>query len=322
MARRVMVWVLAILMAAAGLAGCGGKPPDDEQTNTLPRQQDDANTRRTVLYFRDASGYIVPVMKRIPIEEGIAKAALKCLVAGTDEDIALAAMGISAPIPAGTEIDLDIASGRATVNLKMSQKCEDKAAEEAMLASVANTLLEFATVDKVAVQINGQVVKKLPNGAAVQDIYDAQLLNIEPVGAPGSMEGKLQLCYSNEAGRMLVPVYRVAGENVSLANTLAEMMQPAGDTGLVSVFPPSCDVLGVTVSDDGTATIEFSGEFTSISDTPSMETMALRAVGTICKQFHGVKDFKIIAGGKVFEPTVSTASMAVGSGDEYLNYYN
>jgi germination protein M len=322
MARRVMVWVLVIIMAAGMLAGCGGKPPVDEQTNTQPQQQDDANTRKTVLYFRDASGYIVPVMKRIPIEEGIAKAALKCLVAGTDEDATLSAMGISAPIPAGTNIDLDIASGRATVNLKMAQKCEDKASEEALLASVVNTLLEFATVNKVAVQINGQVVKAMPNGAAVKEIYDAQVLNIEPVGAPGSMDGKLELCFSNEAGRLLVPVYRVAGENVSLANTLSEMMQPAGDTGLVSVFPPSCDVLGVTVSDDGTATMEFSQEFASISDTPSMEAMALRAIGTICKQFHGVKDFKIIAGGKEFEPTVSTASMAGGSGYEYLNYYN
>jgi hypothetical protein len=53
-----------------------------------------------------------------------------------------------------------------------------------------------------------------------------------------------------------------------------------------------------------------------------MEAMALRAIGVVCKQFHGVKDFKIIAGGKEFEPTVSTSSTSVGSGNDFLNYYN
>lgn len=321
MARRVVVWVLVALMSLFTLAGCGSKPTD-EQTSAQQQQQDDTNTRKTVLYFRDASGYIVPVMKKIPLEEGIARAALKCLVAGTDEDVKLAAMGVSAPIPAGTGIDLDIAAGKATVNLKMTKDCADKASEEAMLASVVNTLLEFATVDKVSVQINGQAKKKMANGAQVKDVYDVQMLNIEPVGAPGTAEGKLEVCFANEAGKLLVPVYRVAGDNVTLANTLSEMMQPAHDTGLVSVFPPSCDVLGVTVSDSGTATIEFSGEFSSISDTPALEAMALRAIGTVCKQFHGVKNFKIIVGGKEFEPAVSTASMAGGSGYDYLNYYN
>jgi germination protein M len=302
-------------------SGCGGKPPA-EQTNAQTQQQDDTNSRKTVLYFRDASGYIVPIMKKIPVEEGIAKAALKCLVAGTDEDTTLAAMGVSAPIPAGTGIDLDIASSKATVDLKMAQKCADKASEEAMLTSVVNTLLEFATVDKVSVLINGQAVTKMENGAEVKSVYDAQILNIEPAGAPSGADGKLELCFANDAGKVLVPVYRVAGDNVTLANTISEMMQPAEGSNLASIFPPSCDVLGVTVSDSGVATIQFSKEFLSISDTPQMEAMALRAIGTVCKQFHGVKSFKITAGGKDFDPTVSTASISGGSGYDYLNYFN
>lgn len=320
MARRVIVWVLVLLMVAFLIPGCGKKPQADVQTNTQP--DDDVNVRKTVLYFRDASGYIVPVMKKLPVEEGIAKAAVTCLIAGTDEDVKLAAIGVEAPIPEGTSIDLDIASGKANINLKMTKKCEDKAAEEAMLTAVVNTLLEFATVDKVSVQVNGQIVTKLPNGAPVKSVYTEPTFNIEPAGAPNSADGKLELCFSNEAGRLLVPVYRVAGDKVSLANTLSEMMQPAEGTGLVSVFPPSCDVLGVTVSDAGVATIELSNEFASVSDTPAMETMALRAIGVVCKQFQGVKSFKIISGGKEFEPSVSTTTTSTASGDTYLNYYN
>jgi germination protein M len=322
MARRVFVWVMVLLMVVCMVPGCADnkKANTDVQTNTQP--EDDTNMRRTVLYFRDASGYVVPVMKKIPNEEGIAKAALKCLIAGSDEDIKLASLGVTAPVPEGTAIDLDIAKGQATVNLKMSKKCEDKAAEEAMLTSVVNTLLEFATVDKVSVQINGQAVSKLPNGAEVKDVYDAQILNIEPAGAPNGADGKLELCFANEAGRLIVPVHRVAGEQVSLAVALTEMLEPMDETGLVSLFPPSCDVLGASVSDTGTATIEFSNEFNSISDTPAMETMALRAIGMVCKQFHGVKEYKIVAGGKAVESTVTTAASGSVPGDEFLNYYN
>jgi germination protein M len=318
MARRVMLWVLVLLMVVFLIPGCSKKPQTDVQTNTQP--DEDVTVRKTVLYFRDASGYIVPVMKKIPVEDGIAKAALKCLVAGTDEDTKLAAMGVEAPVPKGTTMDLDIADGKATVNLKMTQKCDNKASEEAMVTSVVNTLLEFSTVDKVAVQINGQVMKTMPNGAEIKDVYSDPMLNIEPAGAPDSAEGKLELCFANEAGKAIVPVYRVAGEKVSLAETLTEMTQPAEGTGLVSLFPPSCDVLGVTISDKGVATIEFSKEFSALSDTPAMETLALRAIGMACKQFHGVKEYKIIAGGKAFEPTVSTSTAGVVNGNEFLNY--
>ena len=323
MARRVFVWVMVLLMAVCLLPGCGDntkKQQTDVQTNTQP--EDDKSIRTTVLYFRDASGYIVPVMRKIPVEEGIAKAALKCLVAGGDEDIKLASFGVTAPIPAGTTIDLDIAGGAATVNLKMAKKCDDRAAEEAMVTAVVNTLLEFATVEKVSLQVNGQAVEKLPNGAELKASYTEQILNIEPAGAPNGADGKLQLCFANSTGRLIVPVYRVAGDPVSLAVALSEMLEPAKDTGLVALFPPSCDVLGATVSDDGVATIEFSSEFNAITDTPAMETMALRAIGSVCRQFHGVKEFKIVAGGKEFEPSVSTAKVGSVPGDEYLNYYN
>jgi germination protein M len=316
---------MVLLLVAFLIPGCSNsnkQKQTDVQTGTQQQQQDDTNVRKTVLYFRDASGYIVPVMKKIPLEDGIAKAALTCLVAGTDEDIQLAALGVTAPVPAGTTIDLDIASGLATVNLKMTQNCSDKASEDAMLTAVVNTLLEFATVDKVSIQINGQVVKALPKGTAVKSVYDSPMLNIEPVGAPDNPDGKLELCFANETGRLIVPVYRVAGDKVSLAVALTEMTQPADGTGLVSLFPPSCDVLGVTVSDAGIATIEFSKEFASLSDSPAMESLALRAIGVECKQFHGVKGFKIVAGGKDYEPTVSTAATDTLNGNAYMNYYD
>lgn len=326
MARRVMGWALVLLMVVFLVAGCSSKPKDaDVQTSVQQADTDDTQTsadvRKTVLYFRDASGYLVPVMKRIPMEEGIAKAALKSLVAGTTEDAKLASLGVQSTVPAGTTFDLDIAKDRATVNLKMTGKCDSKQTEQAMIGSVVNTLLGFDTVKEVSVQINGQIVDKLPNGAIVEAKYTQPQLNIEPTGAPGTADGKVELCFTNTTGKAIVPVYRVASDTDDLTTALSEMMMPADGTELVSFFPPSCDILGVSVA-DGVAEINLSKEFATISDNPALEAVTLRALTTVCTQFEGVKSVSLLVEGKAYEPTVSTAAGLDGIKDGFLNYYD
>src|SRR5690554_462875 len=41
---------------------------------------EDDGMRKTVLYFQDENGYIVPVMRRIPWEEGIAKVTIRNMI--------------------------------------------------------------------------------------------------------------------------------------------------------------------------------------------------------------------------------------------------
>lgn len=326
MARRNMAWALILLMAVFLVAGCSSKPQAaDVQTSVQQAGTDETTTsgdvRKTVLYFSDASGYLVPVMKKIPLEEGIAKAALKSLVAGATEDATLAALGVKATVPQGTTFDLDIAGSKATVNLKMTSKCDSKQAEECMIGSVVNTLLGFDTVKEVSVQVNGQVVSKLPNGAVVESKYTAPELNVEPAGAPGTTDGKVELLFTNATGKAIIPVYRVADNSGELTTALAEMMKPADGTELVSFFPPSCDVLGAQIN-DGVAEINLSKEFSTIADNPTLEAVTLRALSTVCMQFKGVKSMKLLVEGKAYEPTVSTTTGTGTTSDGFLNYYN
>jgi germination protein M len=326
MARRNMAWALVLLMAVFLVAGCSSKPKAaDVQTSAQQVDTQDTQTsgeiRKTILYYRDASGYQVPVMRKIPLEDGIAKAALKCLVAGATEDATLASMGLQPSVPKGTTFDLDIADGKATVNLKMTGKCATKQEEQCMIASVVNTLLGFSTVKEVSLQLNGQEVDKLPCGAVVESKYTAAQLNIEPAGAPGSADGKVQLCFTNATGKVIIPIYRVADNSDNLSTALGEMMKPADGSELVSLFPPSCDVLSAGIK-DGVAEINLSKEFSTLSDNPALESVTVRALDTVCKQFKGVKSMKLLVEGKAFEPSVSTSAGGGTAGDGFLNTYN
>jgi hypothetical protein len=133
---------LVSLLAAAG-AGCSSKSPALPEAPTevvpvaglatpvptlspgasstaKPVQSTEDQKVSVVLYYQDESGYVVPVMRQIPFTAGIAKAALAKLVASDEDQQALAARGVSAPLPEGSTFDLDIADGIATVDVQLN----------------------------------------------------------------------------------------------------------------------------------------------------------------------------------------------------------
>ncbi len=79
------------------------------------------------------------------------------------------------------------------------------------------------------------------------------------------------------------------------------------------------EVHSVTVSEDGVATIDLSGEFESLSELPSMERMAVRGLILTLTQFKNIEDVQITINGKPYEPTKTTMASLH---NEYLNEYN
>lgn len=322
--RRMVCWVmaLALLMGAMALAGCSkgdDAPQLEAPQETVPTLNEDGQPMRdTVLYFVDDNHYVLPVMQPITWQEGIGKAALECLVAGTEQDGKLGMMGISAPIPAGTKVELDIAEGTATVNLIFGDNTpKDAKAEGAMVACIVNTLLEFPSVEGVKIRVNGQDLSTLPSGTDISKVFKEKLGNVEPSGAPASTAGKTDLYFVNQTGNFLVPVQRVLGENETPVMAAQELVSPAEGTSLVSLLPPNCQITGVAVSQDGTATVNVSEEFLQLSATPSMEQMAVRGLTLTMEQFDGVEQVSITVNGKPYQ--ASTTTMAEGG---YLNTMN
>lgn len=339
MPRKIWICALALVLVLTMLAGCSRKTEEPVTvTDQIPVvSQDDADADadtdadaaadtqaagkmvQTTLYFLDGSGYTVPVTKTIPWEEGIAKATLTCLIDTADAEPVLQAKGLKAPLHKGTVIDLDIADTKATVDVKLPDSgFESKEQEAGAIAAIVNTLLHFPTVKSVSIMFNGQKVSKLPNGTAVEDVYTKALVNAQPKGVPTSADGKAELYYTNAQGQVLVPVYQALETNTPAA-ALAQMLAPAADSGLSSLLPDGCKILSVTVESDGTAKVDLSKEFEALSDMPSVQTMAIKAILLTCQQFEGVEDVDVLVEGQPLEANVATMA---GLDSETLNTYD
>ena len=78
----------------------------------------EAGFRRTVLYFQTDDGLMVPVMKLLPWEEGIGRAALNQLVDTEENQISATAMGLKNVVPQGVSFVLSISDDAlATLNI-------------------------------------------------------------------------------------------------------------------------------------------------------------------------------------------------------------
>jgi germination protein M len=91
--------ILLCVFIAVVFGGCSrfGGAPDGTCGNTVEEHPEDtalAGLRQTTLYYQSDDGMIVPVMKLLPWEEGIGRAALNQLVDTDENRLAATAMGL------------------------------------------------------------------------------------------------------------------------------------------------------------------------------------------------------------------------------------
>ena len=102
-----------------------------------PEATKSAQTVNAVVYYQDNNGYLVPVMREIPLQDGIARATLGMMVSSPHNDMEAARLGLRTVMPEGTDIDLDISGGAARVNLTGPiSKLPDAAAESNMVNAI------------------------------------------------------------------------------------------------------------------------------------------------------------------------------------------
>ena len=104
----------------------------DVSTQTIADASPDVEMTATVCWYEDGEGYLVPVTRQIPLQDGVAKATLSLMVKSSENDLAAARMGLRNVIPEGVTFDLDISGGKARVDLsKEALSCQN--AEEELL---------------------------------------------------------------------------------------------------------------------------------------------------------------------------------------------
>ena len=171
--KRLFVGLLIVLCVLIAV-GCAY----NEEAGVYTPELSGSSLRDTVLYYETDGGFLIPVMKQIPWEEGIGKAALSYLVATTANTTESLRCSLKPTIPDGTTFSLKIDDEKnAMLDVQNMPKLEDKDAESIFIQSVVNTLTEFDTIDTVSLRFDGKKVGSMPCGTGVRDKMSAFRLN-------------------------------------------------------------------------------------------------------------------------------------------------
>lgn len=259
-----------LLLASAALLGCGREA--QTQAEDLAYEEDsEAGFRRTVLYYTAEDGFVVPVMKRIPWEEGIGKAALGYLVDTEANRAAAEQMGLEAPVPEGASFSLRIGDeGNAVVDITGLQEMQDAAAEQAMVTGIVNTLTEFDSIHTVQVTLDGAKVAALPHGTDISEAFSTLPLNVEEgtLAVSSGNAHPMTLYFPNAAASLNVPVTRYGLEVPTLSGAVEALLDGPAADGLRG-FPEGTALLEATV-EDGIARVDLSEAFMAVENTEGL----------------------------------------------------
>ena len=283
----------------------------------------DVPTQATVCWYRDGDGYLVPVTRQIPQQDGIAKATLSLMVKSSENDLAAARMGLTNIIPEGTTFDLDISGGKARIDMsKEALDCVSAEDELLMVQGTAAALCGFDTVNEVTFLFDGQKRSRLTHGTDVSGVFTENSVNLESVATMASAGAEqVQLYFPSASGRLLVPVTRTVFSPADLSTAMLELAKgPRSDSGLERPLPESCGVRSVKVK-NGVATIDFSREFLTVAGSGESGQQAIRAVLFTASQFPGVKKVELLVEGQPFTPEPETATTFLNEASEVMSQY-
>ena len=297
------------------------EPPTTAETATTLTE--DAEMVATVCWYEDGDGYLVPVTRQIPMQDGIAKATLSLMVESSENDLAAARMGLTNVIPEGVTFDIDIAGGKARVDMSAEAlNCASAEEELLMVQGVAATLCGFDTVEEVSFLFDGQKRSKLTHGTDVSGVFNADMVNVESVATMSSAYAdQVQLFFPSASGRMLVPVTRTVFSPADLPTAILELAKgPRTDSGLEAALPAECGVKSVTLK-NGVATIDFTEEFAQIAQRTDGGHQAMQAIVFTASQFPGVKQVKVTVGGKAYQTEPQAATTWVNMAEDVMAWY-
>lgn len=183
----IAVLTLALLGCTAVLAGCGKAVTDTqghgqdkqgkgEQEKEEEGQEGQKGPVTLTLYFMDVTPtdfYLVPEKRTIPYTQAVARAAVEELFKGPAEG-----SGLKAIFPNTVQVlDISIDNGVCTLNVskeiitdRAQQGGAGAAVEGLALDSIANTLTEFPTIQKVKLLVEGQQ-SGMVDGYFIEDFW-------------------------------------------------------------------------------------------------------------------------------------------------------
>lgn len=323
---RALILCASAMVVALALRGNEEAPlaNTDAQTDfpVVSVTQTAQETQETVVHFTDGQGYLVPVTCQVKKSEGIAKETLAKMVASSENDLFAARLGLKTTLPEGTQIDLDIANGKARVDMsKEALSCPDAESEALMVQSVVETLCRFDTVEEVSFLFDGQQRSKLTHGMDVSGAFTGGSINFEETDTlPTAGAQTVQLYFPSQSGRMLVPVSRTVYSDADATTVLLELLKgPRKDSGLLEALPENVGILSVKM-ENGVCTVNFTRDFIAAMEEDT-DSQRLDAVTHTLKQLPGVKEIRFLVEGESYTPPERSRPTALNVSSEIISYY-
>ena len=325
---RVLVVLAACMVVVLALRGGGETTTEMVYDDIVPETQETAalpevEMQSTVCWYEDGDGYLVPVTRQIPKQDGVAKATLAMMVKSGENDLAAARLGLTNVIPEGTTFDINISGGKARVDLsKEALSCASAEEELLMVQGTAAALCCFDTVDEVSFLFDGQKRSQLTNGTDVSGVFTQDSVNLESAATFSSeFADQVQMYFPSASGRLLVPVTRTVFSTADLPTAILELAKgPKSDSGLDNPLPRSCGIKSVKV-ENGVAAIDFTGEFMEVLTGDDGGMQAVRAILFTASQFPGVKKVQLLVDGKPFTPEPETTETFLNDAAEVMSQY-
>lgn len=272
--------------------------------------EDDDGMRKTVLYFKNREGYLVPVMRRIPWEEGIARATLNNMIDSAELRDTLSHTGLLPIIPAGTEI-MGIAIDEETSICKINfsenfLNNESESDEESLIKGVVYTLTEFPAIEKVNILVGGKEVETLTHGTRVGSVLERKDINL--VGKPGEGKSKVLVYYKDKTDDeyqyfipMTIPTLAPEANVYSALDILFQ--GPPDGLGLSSDMPQGTTLHGVEIS-NGTAYVDISYDIYEEESEQISFSDIIKNIGLTLSQFEEIETVELLIDGETINTTV------------------
>lgn len=272
--------------------------------------EDDDGMRKTVLYFKNRDGYLVPVMRRIPWEEGIARATLNNMIDSPELRDSLSYTGLLPIIPAGTEVTgiaIDEETGICKISFSENfLNNESQSDEESLIKGVVYTLTEFPTIEKVKILVGGKELESLTHGTSIGSILERKDINL--VGRPEDGKSKVLVYYKDKTDEdyqyfipMTIPTLAPEANVYSALDILFQ--GPPEGLGLSSDMPQGTTLHGVEIS-NGTAYVDISYDIYEEESEQISFSNIIKNIGLTLSQFEEIEVVELLIDGETINTTV------------------
>lgn len=259
--------------------------------------------RQTVMYYRDENGLVVPVMRRIPWEEGIAKSALKHLVEDPETEADIYQLGLLPTLPYGTEIiGMSINDGLCKVDFNSKVlSYNTEADEKAMVTSILYTLTEFPAIDRVQMMVEGKIYDSLRFGTDIRLPMEREYINVVQSIVDDALPVVVYYKTTiNGEDSFYIPVTKgISALKADIKSVLVALLEgaPSG-TGLFSEIPAGTAVNDVYVR-DGIAYIDLTDEIKRMPENEELQQSMIYEIGLTLREIEPtISQVRILNNGK------------------------